>query len=107
MEKIIHLTDDNFQESILKNKKLILIDFWAEWCNPCKIISPILDEIAKEYYDKICIMKLNVEKNSTIPSKYNIRSIPTLLLFKNGNLIDKKIGLISKTELIKFLEKKI
>ncbi|MFP3019089.1 MAG: thioredoxin TrxA [Arsenophonus sp.] len=107
IEKVIHLFDRNFNEKTLLEKKAVLVDFWAEWCGPCKMIAPILEEIADEYATKLIIGKLNVDDNPEIANKYNIRSIPTLILFKNGELINKKIGLLTKIQLKEFLEKNI
>lgn len=104
---IKNITDSDFQKKILQKNCFILVDFWAEWCNPCKIILPFLKEIAEEYLNKLIVYKLNVEENSISSSTYNIKSIPTLLLFNNGKVIDKKIGAISKTELVKFLNSHI
>ncbi|QJC35314.1 thioredoxin [Enterobacteriaceae endosymbiont of Donacia proxima] len=102
---IIDLNDKNFQEEIKKNN-LVLVDFWAEWCNPCKIFSKVLEEVSIEYKN-IIFTKLNIENYKTITEKYNIRSIPTILLFKNGNVIDKIIGSITKIQLKNFLNKNL
>lgn len=105
MNKIIELTDQNFKEKVLlKSKNFILVDFWAEWCNPCKILAPILDEISKEYLDKITIFKLNIEKNPNTAPIYSIRSIPTLLLFHNSEILATKVGAVSKLQLKEFLD---
>ncbi|VFP79455.1 thioredoxin TrxA [Candidatus Erwinia haradaeae] len=101
---MIHLTDLNFDSIILKTEGLILVDFWAEWCNPCKMISPILDELAIEYQKKLVFAKLNIDQNSKTTSKYNIRSVPTLLLFKNSKVVATKIGMVSKTHLSELLK---
>lgn len=101
---IDHLNDQNFDEKILK-KDLALVDFWAEWCGPCKILSPILEEISKEYLKYLTIFKINIDENSLTAPKYNIRSIPTLILFKKGILIETKVGLLSKKEIKDFLNK--
>ncbi|VFP86533.1 Thioredoxin 1 [Candidatus Erwinia haradaeae] len=100
---MIHLTDVNFDTIVLNTEGLILVDFWAEWCGPCKILSPILDEIAVEYRKKLIVAKFNVEQNPDTALKYSIRSIPTLLLFKNGLLLDTKVGVLSKGNLNDFL----
>ncbi|QJC34912.1 thioredoxin [Enterobacteriaceae endosymbiont of Donacia piscatrix] len=102
---IINLNDKNFQEEIKKNN-LVLVDFWAEWCNPCKIFSKILESVSLEYKN-IIFTKLNIENYKNITEKYNIRSIPTILLFKNGNVIDKIIGSITKIQLKNFLDKNL
>lgn len=106
-DKVIHLSDGDFNKEVLKAEKPILVDFWAEWCGPCKILAPILDEIAGDYAAKLVIGKLNVDNNSTIATKYAIRSIPTLALFKGGELIKMHVGSLSKTQLKEFLDKNI
>ncbi len=103
-ESIQHVTDDNFDEQVLKSTTPVLADFWAEWCGPCKMIAPILEEIAKEYADKLKIVKVNVDENSKTPAKYGIRGIPTLLLFKEGNMVSMKVGALSKSQLATFLD---
>ncbi|QJC37544.1 thioredoxin [Enterobacteriaceae endosymbiont of Donacia thalassina] len=105
MNVLINLNDKNFQYEIKKNN-LVLVDFWAEWCNPCKIFSKILEEVSHKY-ENIIFTKLNIEKYKNIAEKYNIRSIPTILLFKNGNIIDKIIGSINKIQLENFLNKNL
>ncbi|MGP1932118.1 MAG: thioredoxin TrxA [Arsenophonus sp.] len=105
--KIIYLSDNDFNKKVFSSEKLVLVDFWAKWCGPCKMISPILDEIADEYEIKLIIGKLNVDDNPKTSAKYAIRSIPTLLLLKSGNLIDKQVGFLSKTQLKEFLNKNI
>jgi len=107
MHKIIELTDQNFKEKVLQYKNFILVDFWAEWCNPCKIIAPVLKEIAKEYFNKIIIGKLNIEKHPKTAPIYSVRGIPTLLLFNNGEVLATKVGAISKLELKEFLDEHI
>ncbi|AEW44815.1 thioredoxin [Serratia symbiotica str. 'Cinara cedri'] len=102
-DKIIHLTDDSFESNVIKSVGLILVDFWAEWCGPCKMITPILDELAKEFAGKVTITKLNIDHNPVTVAKYSIRSIPTLLLFKNGDMVATKVGSISKGQLKDFL----
>ncbi|WP_343190308.1 thioredoxin TrxA [Buchnera aphidicola (Mollitrichosiphum nigrofasciatum)] len=102
--KIINLTDDNFNEKVLQEKKMILVDFWAEWCAPCKLLQPILEEIAEEFYKKIKIAKINIDLHPLTAPKYSIRGIPTLLLFKNGELLSTKVGALSKNQLIDFLQ---
>ncbi|WP_343189939.1 thioredoxin [Buchnera aphidicola] len=97
--KIIKLNDKNFKKNVLMTKCLILVDFWAEWCSPCKILMPILEDLLKEYKHKIKIGKVNVEKNVLLTKKYFIKSIPTLMLFKNGIVKETKIGFISKNQL--------
>ncbi|NIG62267.1 MAG: thioredoxin TrxA [Serratia symbiotica] len=102
-DKIIHLTDNSFDSNVLKAEGSILVDFWAEWCGPCKIIAPILDEIAEEFSGKLTITKLNIDQNPATAPKYGIRGIPTLLLFKNGEVAATKVGALSKGQLKDFL----
>jgi len=102
-DKIIHLTDDSFDSNVLKAEGSILVDFWAEWCGPCKMIAPILDEIAEEFAGKLTITKLNIDQNPATAPKYGIRGIPTLLLFKNGEVAATKFGALSKGQLKDFL----
>jgi thioredoxin 1 len=106
-DKIIQLTDDSFESDVLNASGLVLVDFWAEWCGPCKMIAPILDDIAEEYQGQVTIGKLNIDQNSATPPKYGVRGIPTLLLFKEGTLADTKVGALSKTQLKEFLDKNI
>ncbi|VFP81665.1 thioredoxin [Buchnera aphidicola] len=105
--KIIELTDQNFKKEVFLASKYVLVDFWADWCGPCKILSPILEEIANEYLKKIIVGKINIDTNKKIPIKYSIRGIPTLLLFNKNKIIGTKIGVLSKTELKDFLDKKL
>ncbi|ADV33963.1 thioredoxin [Candidatus Blochmanniella vafra str. BVAF] len=107
-QNILCLTDDNFSEYFsdsvnVKNNFLFLIDFWAEWCNPCKMLAPILEEIAVEFRGKIKVAKLNIDSNPIVTKKYNIRSIPTLLLIKNDTIVATKVGLMSKQQLCDFI----
>ncbi|WP_343192596.1 thioredoxin TrxA [Buchnera aphidicola (Taiwanaphis decaspermi)] len=101
--KILKITDNNFEKFLSTTENFILVDFWAEWCEPCKILSPILDEISKEYKTNLIICKMNVDENPLTPPKYSIRGIPSLLLFKNGELLATKVGSISKRKLKDFL----
>jgi len=103
----IKISDESFDEEVIKKGKPILVDFWAEWCAPCKQLGPILEEISEEYKEKITIGKLDVDENPEIAGKFQIRGIPTILYFNNGELIDTKVGISSKDDLIQWLEKYI
>ena len=96
----VEITDDNFEKLVLKSEKLVIVDFWAEWCGPCKAITPILDEISNEFGDKVLIGKVNVDEVKEVPVKYGIRSIPTLLFFNNGEITRQEVGLQSKQTLV-------
>ena len=106
-EHIQHVTDDTFESEVLQAQSPVLVDYWAEWCGPCKSIAPILAEVAKEYDGRLKIAKLNVDDNAEVPRRYNIRGIPTLMLFKNGNLEATKVGAVSKSQLTAFLDSNI
>ena len=106
-DAILTLTDEEFESRVINSKKPILVDYWAEWCGPCKMIAPILEEVADEMSDKVLIGKLNVDENSQTLPKYGIRGIPTLMLFKDGNVVGTKVGALSKADLIKFIEDNI
>jgi thioredoxin 1 len=103
-DQIVYTTDANFDNDVLKSPVPVLVDYWAEWCGPCKMIAPILDEIAKDYDGKLKIAKVNVDENQQITQKYGIRSIPTLILFKDGNVQAQKVGAMSKSQLAAFIE---
>ncbi|HRD66436.1 MAG TPA: thioredoxin TrxA [Candidatus Competibacter sp.] len=103
-ERIVHITDESFETEVLKADQPVLVDYWAEWCGPCRMIAPILDEIAGEYADRVKICKLNVDENQNTPPKYGIRGIPTLMLFRNGNVEATKVGALSKSQLVAFLD---
>jgi thioredoxin 1 len=106
-EKIVHLTDDTFEDEVVNSGSPVLVDYWADWCGPCKMIAPILDEIADEYADRVKIAKLNIDENPATPPKYGIRGIPTLMLFKGGNVEATKVGAVSKSQLTAFLDSNI
>jgi thioredoxin 1 len=106
-EHIIYVTDDTFEDEVLKSSSPVLVEYWAEWCGPCKMIAPILNEIASEYNDKIKITKLNIDDNPQTPPKYGIRGIPTLMLFKDGNVEATKVGAVSKSQLTAFIDSNI
>lgn len=102
--RIVHVTDDSFDEQVLKATQPILVDYWAEWCGPCRMIAPILDQIAEEYAGRLTVAKLNIDHNPATPPRYGIRGIPTLMLFKGGEVEATKVGAVSKSQLIAFLE---
>jgi len=107
MSDISHVTDDSFETEVLKSDVPVLVDYWAEWCGPCKVIAPILEEIAGEYSGKMKICKLDIDANESTPPKYGIRGIPTLMLFKNGAVEATKVGALSKSQLTAFLDSNI
>ena len=106
-DKIVHTSDEDFEKDVLSADKPVLVDYWAEWCGPCKMIAPILDEIANEYGDKIKICKLDIDANQETPPKYGIRGIPTLMRFKNGEVEATKVGALSTSQLAAFLDSNI
>lgn len=101
---IVHTSDATFDQDVLKADKPVLLDFWAEWCGPCKMIAPVLDEIAVEYQGRLTIAKINIDENPQTPPKFGIRGIPTLILFKNGTVEAQKVGAVSKSQLAAFLD---
>ncbi|MFQ5581137.1 MAG: thioredoxin TrxA [Mariprofundaceae bacterium] len=102
-DKIIHVTDEGFDADVLKASGPVVVDFWAPWCGPCKSIAPILDEVAEEMQGKITIAKINIDDNPNTPGKYGVRGIPTLMLFRDGNVQGTKVGAVSKPKLIEFI----
>ncbi|MEL0169763.1 MAG: thioredoxin TrxA [Pseudomonadaceae bacterium] len=104
---IVHVTDGSFEDEVLKSDTPVLVDYWAEWCGPCKMIAPVLDEIAKDYNGKLKICKLNIDDNAETAPKYGVRGIPTLMLFKDGNVEATKVGALSKSQLAAFLDSNI
>jgi thioredoxin 1 len=103
-EHIHYVTDDSFAADVLQSQQPVLVDYWAEWCGPCKMIAPILDEIAKEYAGRLKVAKLNIDDNQETPASYGVRGIPTLMLFKNGNIEATKVGALSKSQLAAFID---
>lgn len=103
-EHITVVTDSSFEEEVLNSEQPTLVDYWAEWCGPCKAIAPILEEVAKEYQNKLKVCKLNIDENPSTPPRYGIRGIPTLMLFKNGHVEATKVGALTKSQLAVFLE---
>jgi thioredoxin 1 len=101
---IKHVSDQSFEADVLKSSKPVLVDYWAEWCGPCKMIAPVLDELAAQYGDSLQIAKMNVDENRDIPAKFGIRGIPTLMLFQGGELKATKVGAMSKTQLAQFID---
>lgn len=106
-DNIVHVTDNSFEDEVIQSELPVLVDFWAEWCGPCKMIAPILEEMAEEYKGKLRVAKLNIDENPATPPKYGIRGIPTLMLFKNGNVEATKVGAVSKSQLSAFLDSNI
>jgi thioredoxin 1 len=107
MSDITYISDSSFESDVLKSELPVLVDYWAEWCGPCKMIAPILEEIAKDYAGKIVIAKMNVDENASVPAQFGIRSIPTLMLFKGGNVEATKVGALSKSQLAAFIDANI
>ena len=107
MTAIKNCNENDFENEVLKSNLPVIVDFWAEWCGPCKMLTPILEELSNEMKNEINIVKVNLDENQDLAMKYSIRSIPTLLLFKEGNLIDTKVGLFPKSEIVTWLKSKI
>ena len=103
-DNIVHTSDGSFETDVLQSEKPVLLDFWAEWCGPCKMIAPLLDEAATEYADKLNVVKINIDENPNTPQKFGIRSIPTLMIFKDGAPQAQKLGAMSKSQLTEFLD---
>ena len=103
-DSIKHVTAASFESDVLQSGKPVLVDYWAEWCGPCKMIAPILDEVARDYGDRIQVAKMNVDENSEVPGKLGIRGIPTLMLFKDGELVATKVGALPKAQLTAFID---
>jgi len=106
-EQVIHTTDDTFEADVVNSERPVLLDFWAEWCGPCKMIAPVLNTIAEDYGDRLQVIKLNIDENPLTAPKYNVRSIPTLLLFQNGTVTAQQVGAVSKAQLTAFLDQHI
>ena len=106
-EGISHITDDSFEQEVLNADQPVLVEYWAEWCGPCKMIVPLLNEISGEYKGKLKVTKLNIDDNPNTPPKYGIRGIPTLMIFKNGNAEATKVGALSKSQLTAFIDQSI
>ena len=101
---VLHVTDSEFDETVLQSSDPVLVDYWAEWCGPCKMIAPLLDQVALEYKGKLKVVKLNIDENQRTPAHYGVRGIPTLMLFKDGEIEGTKVGAMAKGDLIKFIE---
>lgn len=106
-ERIVHVTDSTFEDEVLKSETPVIVDYWAEWCAPCKMITPILEEISEQYTGKLTVAKMNIDENPKTPPKYGIRGIPTLMIFKGGNVAGTKVGALSKSQLMAFVDSTI
>lgn len=103
-ESIVHVTDDNFENTVLNASGPVLLDYWAEWCGPCRMIAPVLEEIAKEYAGRLTVAKLNIDENPNVPQRYGVRGIPTLMLFRSGEVEATKVGAMSKSQMAAFID---
>ncbi len=106
-EHIVHVTDSSFEEEVLNSDMPVMVDYWAEWCGPCRAIAPVLEELADEYNGKLIVAKMDVDQNQSTPQKYGVRGIPTLMIFKNGNVVGTKVGQASKSQLSAFIDSTI
>jgi len=106
-DKILHISDADFDEKVLKSGTPVLLDFWAEWCGPCKMIAPILDEIAADYEGRLIVAKVNIDNNPGTPQRYGVRGIPTLILFKDGDVHATKVGAVAKSQLAAFIDQNL
>ena len=107
MSDVLNISSDDFKSKVVEEKKPVLVDFWAPWCGPCKAIAPLIDEISQDYQDKITVVKVNVDQSSDIASEYGVRGIPTLLLFKNGNVSGSMVGAVTKDKIKEFLDQHV
>ncbi len=106
-DSVLHVSDSEFNDTVLKAEGPVLVDYWAEWCGPCKMIAPVLDAIAEDYAGKVTVVKVNIDENPLTPQRYGVRGIPTLMLFKDGDVEATKVGALTKSELAKFLDNNI